>query len=100
MPLCSAISLTLPLATTCTEKGGTRLDLFFLGPYLWHMEVPSLGVESELQLAAYTTATATWDPSRLCNLYHSPWQRQIRNPMSEARDRTPILMDTSLVCYH
>ena len=27
-----------------------------------HMEVPKLGVESELQLPAYTTATATPDP--------------------------------------
>ena len=31
----------------------------FLGLHPWHMEVPSLGVESELQLPAYTTATAT-----------------------------------------
>ena len=31
----------------------------FLGPQVWHMEVPGLGVESELQLPAYTTATAT-----------------------------------------
>ena len=34
----------------------------FLGPYPWHMEVARLGVESELQLPAYATATATWDP--------------------------------------
>ena len=33
-----------------------------LGPHLWHMEVPRLGVESELQLPAYTTATAMQDP--------------------------------------
>ena len=31
-------------------------------------EVPRLGVESELQLPAYTTATATWDPSHICEL--------------------------------
>ena len=30
--------------------------LFFLGLYLWHMEIPRLGVESELQLPAYATA--------------------------------------------
>ena len=30
------------------------------------MEVPRLGVESELQLAAYATATATWDLSHVC----------------------------------
>ena len=29
---------------------------------MWHMEGPRLGVESELQLLAYTTATATMDP--------------------------------------
>ena len=28
----------------------------FLRPNLWHMEVPRLGVESELKLPAYTTA--------------------------------------------
>ena len=31
-------------------------------PQVWHMEVPRLGVESELQLPAYTTATAAPDP--------------------------------------
>ena len=30
--------------------------------YLQHMEVPRLGVESELQLPAYTTTTETRDP--------------------------------------
>ena len=29
----------------------------FLGLCLQHMEVPRLGIESELQLLAYTTAT-------------------------------------------
>ena len=35
---------------------------FFLGPLLQHIEVPRLGVELELQLPAYTIATATQDP--------------------------------------
>ena len=34
------------------------------------MEVPRLGVESELQLLAYATATATWDPSHVCHVHH------------------------------
>ena len=33
-----------------------------LGPHPQHMEVPRLGVESELQLPAYTIATAMPDP--------------------------------------
>ena len=44
----------------------------FLGPYPWHMEVPRRGVESELELPAYTTATP--DPSRICDLHHSSQQ--------------------------
>ena len=40
---------------------------FFLGPHLQHTEVPGLGVESELQLPAYTTATATWNRSSICD---------------------------------
>ena len=39
------------------------ITIVFLGPHPQHMEVPRLGVESELQLPAYTTATATPDPS-------------------------------------
>ena len=34
----------------------------FLEPHPWHLEVRRLGVESELQLPAYTTATAMPDP--------------------------------------
>ena len=64
---------------------------------LRHMEVPRLGVESEPFLPAYTTATATRDPSRVCDLYHSSWQCQILNPLNKARDRTRILLDTSQV---
>ena len=59
----------------------------FLEPHPWHMEVPSLGVKSELQLPAYatTTATATWDPRHICSLHHSSGQHQILNPMSKAQ---------------
>ena len=55
------------------------------------MEVPRLGVESGLQLPAYTTATARQDPSHVCDLHHSSSQCQILNPLSEARDRTQNL---------
>ena len=42
------------------------------------MKIPRLGVELELQLSAYATATATPD--------------QILNPLSEARDRTSWIL--------
>ena len=47
----------------------------FLGPHPRHMEVPRLGVESELQQPAYTTATAIRDPNHIHDLHHSSWQR-------------------------
>ena len=62
------------------------LFFVFLGLHPWHMEVPRLGVELELQLLAYTIATAMWDPSFIFNLHHSSWQLQILNPLSGARD--------------
>ena len=64
------------------------------------MEVTRLGVEPELQLPAYATATATRDLSGVCDLHHSSRQRQMLKLLSEARDQTRILMDTSWVHYH
>ena len=56
--------------------------------------IPRLGVESELQLPAYTTATTMPDASCVCKLHY-----RILNPLSEARDQTHVLMVTSQVCY-
>ena len=52
--------------------------LWFLGPHSQHMDVPRLGFR----------ATAA-------SLRHSSWPRQILSPLSKARDRTYVLMDTS-----
>ena len=62
------------------------------------MQVPGLGVESELQLPAYITATP--DLSCICDLHHSSWHRRILNPLSKARDRTCNLMVPSRICFH
>ena len=71
----------------------------FLGLHLWHMEVPRVGSELELQLWAHVTTTAVQDPIQIYDLHHSSRQCQILNPLSKARDRTRIPMDTSWVCY-
>ena len=49
------------------------------------MEIPRLGVKSELQLPAYTTATATAMPDA--------W------PNEQGQGSTQVLMDTSQVWY-
>ena len=63
------------------------------------MNVPGLGVESELQLLGSATATATPDPSCISSVCHIAWQRWILNPLSEAGGRTCILVDTSRVLH-
>ena len=57
---------------------------FFLGPHLWDVEVPRLGVESELLLPA--RATAVPDLSCVCDLHHSSRPRRILDLLSRARD--------------
>ena len=93
------------------EPGDVVLFFFFFFFFVWfvfvfclvthpqHMEVPRLGVESELQLLAHTTVTATADPSRVCDLHHSSWQFRILNLPSEARDRTRNLMVPSRIRF-
>ena len=41
------------------------------------MEVSRVGVEWELELLAYATATAVPDLSYVCNLYHNSQQHRI-----------------------
>ena len=65
---------------------GNLMFFHFLRPHLLHMEVSGLGVESELQLPAYTTAAAMQDPNCIFDLQGSSWQCWILNPLSEARD--------------
>jgi len=81
-------------------RGFFCLFALFLGPHSKHMEIPRLGVESELQLLAYATATATPDPSHVCDLHHSSWQCQILNPLIEARNRTCNLTAPSQISFH
>ena len=59
----------------CGQKGCmmilTFFFFFFFRVYLWHRKIPRLGVESELQLLAYATASAMQDLRHICGLHHS-----------------------------
>ena len=74
------------------EPGTSLFPFVFFRPHPRHMEVPRLGVKSELQLPAYTIATATSDLSRVCDVYRRSRQCRILNPLSEARDGTHNLL--------
>ena len=102
----AATALIRPLAWEPPYAVGVALKrkkkgykFVFLGLHLWHMEVPRLGFELEVQLPAYTIATAIPDLSYVCHLYHSSRKRQILNPLNRVRDWTCILMDATRVCY-
>ena len=99
--------------TTSASKLTTKKEIFLfflsfffffcrLGPHQWPIEAPRLGVELELQLPAYTMATARRNQScicYLCYLQHSSMQCQICYPLSEARDQIHVLMTTSYICF-
>ena len=63
------------------------------------MEIPRLGVESELQQPGSATATATAGSSLICDLHHSSQQHRIPDPLSKARDGTCILIDVSRIRF-
>ena len=60
------------------------------------MEILGLGVKLELLLLACVTATATLDPSCVCDPHCSLWQCQILNPLSKPTDQICIHMKTVL----
>ena len=86
--LVEVLCLTPGVPGSLVSTLGQPMDLFFLVIlyyFILLLEVPRLGVELELQLPTYTTATAIRDPY---------------NPLSKTRDQTPILVDTSWVRFH
>ena len=76
------------------------LSFVFLGPHPRHMEVPRLGVRIRATAAGYATTIATRDPSCISDLHHSSRQHCFLNPLSQARDWTWVLMDTSWFVNH
>ena len=67
-----------------------------LGPHPRHMVVPRLGLNRSYscwptpqpQQLRICVATATRDPSPVCDLHHNSQQCWILNPLSKDRDRT------------
>ena len=66
----------VPHTQISLEDAEINKQTFFSSLNLRHMEVTRLGVELMPQLPAYATATATRDPSCICNL----WQQRVAMP--------------------
>ena len=90
------------LPTCCFQSSHQNFKVFFFFFFFFFFfrakpvayEAPRLGVFLELQLPAYTTATAMQNPSHFCNLHYSSHQQRILKPLSKAGDQTCNLMDT------
>ena len=77
------------------------MELFFfgfLGPCPGHMEVPSIGVESELWPPAYATAKRDLSPMTYPAAHGNA--RSFLTPLSKATDRTCIFMDIRWIHFH
>ena len=70
----------------------------FVGPHMRHPEVPRPEVKWELPTGTGHPPTPQPRQICVCDLHHSSWQCQIFN-LSQARDRTHLLVDTSQVLY-
>lgn len=62
---------------------------FFLQSDPQHMEVPWIGVESELQLKAHTTATAIPEMSHISDLCHKLMVMVAPKPTEQGQDSHP-----------
>ena len=87
----------------CHSTFLSRVNFFFLsfeGCTCSMRKFPGQGLNQSCSHLAYTTATATPELSLICDLHQSSWQSWIFNLLSEARDRTCVLMDTSQIRLH
>ena len=73
------------------------LFLLFRATPVAYGDSQTRGSKSEMQLLVY--ATATPDPSRICDLPHSSQKHWILNPLSKVRDQTHNLMVPSQICF-
>ena len=96
---CSAKRVISP-GTIAGETGEGRNDSQNYTLQLFSIKLSGTDESLPALVLACSTATATWDPNGIYDLYHSSRQRWILNPLSEARDPTRSLMDTSQVPYH
>ena len=71
------------------------LFCFVLFFFLWPTPMAYGSSQARGQIRAM--AATMWDPSHVCNLHHSSWQCQILNPLSETRNWTCNLMETSFI---
>ena len=74
-----------------------EIFFFFLWPHLHHVEISRLGVESELQLLAYITATL--DLSHICDLCCSLWLYKLHVGQGQGSNLHPHRDSVRILTY-
>ena len=96
--------LTITIAAVVKVLIYQVLFFFFFLSFVFFRATPTAHAGSQARgpigVTAYARATATPDPSRVCDLHHSSRQRRIFNPLSKARDQTRNLMVPSWIHFH
>ena len=98
------ISLTTWLLAMICFKFLSGFGFFFFFFFLFRATLVAYGnsqAPGQIRAAAACLhhSPVTWDPSSICGLQHSSRQCRILNPLSEAKDWTQILLDTSRVHF-
>ena len=84
-----AVDVTAQLRIFKQPLGSESLVSFFRAACVAYGS-SRLGVESELQMPACATAIPMKNASCVCNLHQRSRQRQMLNPLNEAKDQTCI----------
>ena len=76
-----SVKVLLPSGSSHIPLSYEAFSLFlsFLGPHLWHREVPRLG--GQIRAAAAGLCHSKAGSSLICDIHHSSWQHQILNPL-------------------
>ena len=84
----------------CWLEGGGQCGWWkwkYSSPFFFFFKAAPMAYGGSQSYSCRPQPQQLWDPSHVSNLHHSSGQRQILNPLSEARDWTLILMETSWI---
>ena len=76
--------MSLRFVNHCATVGTLEYGFFFF--LCLFRAAPEAYGGSQARGLIGVTATATWDPSLVCELHHNSGQHQILNPLSKAKD--------------
>ena len=94
------VNLQCCISFWCPAKWFGHIYIFFSFSYYYIYIFFQARDQIGATAISLCTATATQDPSHVCNLHHSSRQCWMLNPLSEVRDQTYNLVVPSQIHFH